>query len=287
MTTFAPVPTATNATIPDYSSVPFVAGFRLNITGNTTFTLSAGCARAFNSGFVIEYPAYLPAAPAFLTCDISTVGLGGCYPNSIASLGLAANQTFGVYVIAQSSGTTGGSLNPVVLPQVVVATGNNFLPAGYDAFKRVGYVSVNHSTSYLISMQQSGNGNERTYVFADPIVALSAGASTTPAIIDLTASSGLIPGFKHIDVLLNVEITPAAADGYVCIEPGSLTAASVSPVQIFGSVAAHKNSSYVQMTATPNATTGNANLQYFVDNGSSASTINVVGFVDSFGFEVF
>lgn len=287
MTVLVPVPSATNATIPDYSSAPFVAGYNLKITGNTTFTLSAGCARAFNSGFVIEYPAYLPAAPAFLTCDISTVGLGGCYPNSIASLGLATNQTFGVYVIAQSSGTTGGSLNPVVLPQVVVATGNNFLPAGYDAFKRVGYVSVNHSTSHLISMQQFGNGNERTYVFADPIVGVSAGASTTPAIIDLTSGDGLIPGFKNIEVLLNVQITPAAAGGYVSVEPGSLTAASLAPITVYGSVASVVNSAFVETIATPNATTGDANIQYFVNTGASAATINVVGFVDSIGFHVF
>lgn len=282
MATYVPAPTFQH--IPVYSSDAFVNGYRLAITGNTTFTLSPGGARAFGSDLVIQYPGVIPNLPSVITVDISTTGLGGCFPNSIASLGLTHKTMFPVYVIMQSSGTTGGSLNPLVAPSAIVATGNNFLPqGGWDAYRRVGWVYVDNSTGYAIPMIQSGHGVDRQYVLQDPFVAVSAGAATSQTVVDLTANDGPIPPNRNSAVYLNVEITPAAADGYACVEPGSLTAGSVAPVQIFGSVAGHKNSSYVQMNATQAAVTGNANIKYFVDNGSSASTINVVGFEDSLG----
>ena len=289
MATFIPAPTQFS-TVPSYQGVPFVSGFRIIVTGNTTFTVSPGACRALTSTNIIQFPSFSAGLPALLTVDVSTVGANGCYPNSIASLGLTHNTTYGVYICSVSSGTVASSSTPSVTtgaPIVVVATGNNFLPAGYDTFRRIGLVQIAHSTGYLIPMTQSGHQSERVYTLQDPFVALSAGASTTPAVIDLTANDAPIVPNQYVDVILNVEITPNAADGYVCVEPGTLTAGTVSPLQIFGSVAAHKNSSYARVTATPNATTGNANIQYFVDNGSSASTINVIGFVDSIGNSLF
>jgi hypothetical protein len=289
MATFIPAPTQFS-TVPSFQAPPFVSGFRIIVTGNTTFTVAPGVCRALTSPSLIQFPSFAAGIPATITVDVSTVGANGCYPNSIASLGLSHNTVYGVYICSVSSGTLASSSTPAVTtgaPIVVVATGNNFLPAGYDTFRRIGLVQIAHSTSYLIPMTQSGHMNERVYTLQDPFVALSAGGSTTPAVIDLTANDAPIVPNQYIDVVLNVEITPNAADGYVCVEPGALTAGTVSPTQIFGSVAGHKNSSYVRMTATPNSSTGNANIQYFVDNSSSASTINVCGFVDSIGNALF
>lgn len=289
MATFIPVPTAFSV-VPSFQAVPFVSGFRMINTGSSTFTVGPGACRALCNPNVIQFPSFSASMSGNITVDVSTVGANGCFPNSIASLGLSKNTVYGVYVCANSSGTLASSSTPsvsAVNPVIVVATGNNFLPAGYDLFRRIGFVQIAHATGFLIPMSQSGHNNERVYTLQDPYVALSGGASTTQAIIDLTANDAPIIPSQNIEVILNVEITPNAADGYVCVEPGTLTAATVAPLQIFGSVAGHKNSSYARTTSTPNASTGNANIQYFVDNGSSASTINVIGFVDSIGNSLF
>ena len=210
-----------------------------------------------------------------VTVDVSTVGANGCYPVSIASLGLTNNTVFPVYVLSNSSG--GDNENTAV----VVATGNNFLPPNYDSFRRIGWAFIAYSTGYLLPYVQSGHQTERLYILQDPVTVLSAGAATTKTTLDLTSTVGLVPPNRNVEVVLNVEITPNAADGYVVLEPSLLTSGSLPPTQIFGSVAGHKNSSMVRMIATPNASTGDANISYFVDNSSSASTINLVGFVDS------
>lgn len=273
--------------IPDYASFPGVSGFNITITGNTTFSVSPGYARALCSDFALSFPSFAPNTPATLDVDIADTGINGCFPFSLASLSIAADTVFGVYVIGKSSGTTGGSLtNTANKLAVVVATGDNFLPEGYDSYRRIGLVCVDSATEYLLDYQQSGNGNLKTYILQDAVTVLNAGNATTKTTIDLTTGGGLVVPDKNITVLLNVSITPNAAGGYVTLEPSSLTA-TPAPVQIFGSVAAQPNTSYVQMTATPNASTGNANISYYVDAGGSASTIKLVGFVDDLGNELF
>ena len=281
MATYLPAPQS--AAVPIFSSNPFVTGFNMAVTGNTTFTLTPGAARAMTSDFVISYPSYSANLPALITVDVSTVGANGCFPVALASLGLGLQTQFPVYIIEKSSGTTDGSLNPAVNAVCVVATGNNFLPAGYDAFRRIGWVYIDDVTLHILPMTQSGNGNERTYVLQDPLTPVSGGNATAQTVVDLTINDGAVPAIPNVKVLLNVEIAPSAANGYVCVEPGNATAASLAPVEIIGSVAAVKNSSYVEMISTPNATTGNAEIKYFVDNAGSAATINVVGFEDSLG----
>lgn len=288
MATFIPAPSRFSV-IPNFNSFPGVSGYNMAITGSTTFTVSPGYARSLCSDFAISFPSFQPNTPSVLSVDISTVGPGGCYPNSIASLGLTHNTIFGVYVLGNSAGTTGGSLvDTANATEVVVATGNNFLISPeYDSYRRIGLVYVDHSTGYLIPFQQSGNGTSKTYVLQDPVVALTAGAATAATVVDLTANDGAIIPNTNVNVLLDAKIVPNAAGGYVALEPGSLTAASATPVEIYGSVASQPNSSFVQMTATPNASTGNANIQYFVDNAGSAATLNVVGWVDNLGNQLF
>ena len=275
MAYFIPAPTQFSA-IPYYGTAPGVSGYRMSVTGNTTFTVAPGYARSMINDWAIVFPSGQPNEPALLTVDISTVGLNGCYPVSIPSLGLTANTVFPVYVLSNSSGGDNQET------AVVVATNNNFLPATYDSFRRIGWAFVAYSTSYLIPFVQSGHDTERQYLFQDPVVAVSSGSAVvgSPGLLDLTSTVGLIPPGRNVSVQLMIEIAPDAADGYCVVEPGSLTS-STPPVQVFGSVAAHKNSAIANVIATPNASTGDANIKYFVDNGSSVANINVCGFIDS------
>ena len=288
MATFTPVPSF--STVPSFQAVPFVSGFRQTVVSTTTFTVMAGFARALCNNNIIQFPSTAANGPGVITVDITTVGANGCFPVSIASLGLTANTLFPVYICSNSSGTGLGTANPIAggtttntSSIVIVATGNNFLPAGYDTFHRIGWCPIAHATSHIIPYTQSGHGNEKTYMFQDPITGVSGGAATAQTVIDLTSGDGLIPPNISVNVFLNAAITPNAAGGYVSIEPGNLTAASVAPIQVFGSATGEPNSSCVQVIATPNASTGDANIQYFVNNAGSSATVNVVGFVDSLG----
>src|SRR5574338_221510 len=200
--------------VPDMGSNPFVTGLNITVTDDTKFTVSPGAARALTNDFVIEFPTNPLTGPALLTCDISRVGANAAYPKSISSLNLANNTLMGVYIIAKSSGTTSGSTNPIISPAVVVATDDNFLPPGYDVYRRIGYVVVISATGYLMKMTQSGNGNDRTYMANTAVVALNAGSATVATTLDLGANDGIIPSKPNMQVIFGTLIVGNAAGAY-------------------------------------------------------------------------
>ena len=290
MATFLPAPTPLQfSTVPSYESAPFVSGFEMAVTGATTLTVQPGMCRALTSSQVIAYPSFSASVPGVITVDVSTVGPNGCYPVSLASLGLGLFTQFPVYACFDTAGTSRNPANSAVSGPgfcVVVATANNFLPAGYDAFRRIGWAYVDDDTLNLIPMIQDGHGDLRTYILQDGIQVVS-GSSTAQATVDLSSGDlpipraviGLTAGNRK--VLLNAQVAPNAAGGWVSVEPGNATAGSVAPAQVFGSVAAQPSSSMIEMIATPNATTGDMEVKYFVDNGGSVGTLTVIGFEDS------
>lgn len=279
------IPSPNFSTIPSLQSNPFVTGFNITITGSTTFTVSPGSARALTSGYIIAYPAGTPNMPANIAVDVSTVGAGGCYPHSIASLALANDTLMGVYVVANSSGTTGGSLNPNIAASVIVATGDNFLPSNYDSFCRIGFVYIDSGTGNLIWMSQSGNGNERTYILNAGPAAVSAGNATTSTSLDLTSGDGVVPPGAGTLVYLGLTLNGNAAGAYVRLFPtGNLTgngsAGAITPV-------ATQTLGVADEMVTGVATNGDASINYLVNNTGTTTTIIVQGFVDSLGASLF
>lgn len=152
-------PKFTNGTyaVPDYSIDPFVAGLSLKITGLTTFTLSPGSAKAFSSNNVIQFnPMLTPGFGPTLNLDISTTGPLGCFPVPLSQFNFSGvNVAFGVYII----GDTGG----IAKTTAIIATGDNFLPTGYNVWRKIGTVYVNNSTLQLYPLAQEGYSNERKY----------------------------------------------------------------------------------------------------------------------------
>lgn len=279
MAIFIPVPNF--STVPDYQSNPFITGLEITVTGNTTFTVNSGSARALTSDFVMQYPGYLPGLPTFITADISTVGENGCFPSSIASLGLASDTMFPVYLIANSGGTTGGSLDSNVAPVVVVATGNNFLPAGFDAFRRIGWVYVDSGTGNLIYMAQSGKSNNREYRLNGGPVAVNAGSATTATSVDLTTGDGIIPPSSGISIILGFVLNGNAAGAYVRTFPTGHTSTSAM-AGVITPVTSQNLGVSGEIISGVNAS-GNASIDYLVNNASTTVTIVVSGFVDSLG----
>jgi len=283
MATFIPAPAF--SAIPSYESSPFVSGFELAVTGNTTLTVQPGMCRALTSSQVIAYPSFSASVPGVVTVDVSTVGPNGCYPLSLAQMGLGLFTQLPVYACFDSAGTTRNPANPAVSGPgfcIVVATGNNFLPAGYDAFRRIGWAYINDDTLHLIPMIQSGHGDLRTYILQDGVQVVS-GSATAQTTVDLSSGDLPVPAGSVRKVLLDANISPNAAGGWISVEPGNATAGSVAPAQIFGSVASQPNSSMIEMIATPNASTGDAEVKYFVDNAGSVGVLTVIGFEDSLG----
>lgn len=282
-TPLAPLSNSGLTAVPDYSSSAFVNGFNLTIASSTTFTLSPGSARALTSDYVIQYPSFEPGVPANITVNVSTVGLNGCWPVSIASLALANDTLFPVYVCANQSGTTGGSLNAnaAQVGAFLFTGGTLSLPGGNNQYRRVGWAYIDHSTGNLLPLVQFGNANERTYLLQNPVTALSAGAETTATAIDLTNNSGVgvVPP-AVVSVNLNVSLTGNAAAAYARLQPFNLTASSVTPTQLVTTTASQPLATNMNMVVGLNAS-GNASIKYLVNNSGSALTLLVAGFTES------
>ena len=279
------VPNPSFSAIPDYSTNPFVTGLKITVTGNTTFEVSAGAARAQNSNFVIEFPGNAPSAPAVLTCDITDLGANGVYPKSIASLSLANKTLMGVYIVANSAGTTGGSLNAGISPAIIVATGDNFLPSNYDVFRRIGFVYVDDATGNLIPMSQSGMSNDRTYAINDSVLALSAGAATTRTAVNLSSGDGVVPPKPDVLVYFVSIITGNAANAFGQVFATG-NAGSGNPGGTITPVATGQLGAQFCMPAGQN-NAGAASVDYLVNNAGTALTLAVGGFVDNLDASVF
>jgi len=278
MTVFVPQPTHFSA-IPDFTSNPFVTGFNLTVTGNTTFTIQPGGARALTSDYVIQYPTVTPNLPAVITVNLANLGVNGVFPYLIPSAGFTGPIVLPVYIIADSAGTTNGSLNAQAnQPGIIVATGNNFLPAGYDAFRRIGWILVNNTNSVITPWTQTGNGNERQYLLPNALTVLTSGNATvfTPIDLSLGANGIVPPGFSQVYLSLNLTTAQINASCFVQPFGASFSAPSIgltSPVAGMLSVD-------VTASASPNAL-GHAAIQYAVGASNSSLTIQLDGFVDS------
>lgn len=289
MATFIPVPGNAISVVPAFGSAPFVNGFSLAVTGNTTLTVGPGTCRALCNDNIIQFPNFTAGYSGPAIVDISTVGANGCFPVSIASLGLSYNTLFPLYAIKSSSGTGLGAANTNAggtttntFSAFVVATGNNFLPAGYDTYQRIGWVPVAEATGYVLPFVQSGQGSEKEYLYQDPVTLLSAGNATTATEVKLSYQAGMVPAGKIQKVNLNVSLTGNAAASYVYLEPYGLTAASAATTQLVTTTASHPLAVNMDMVCGVDGS-GNAAITYLVDNSSSACTILLAGFTDSIG----
>jgi hypothetical protein len=291
MAYFIPNPTAFSV-IPDFSSAPAVSGFHLDFISTTQMFLNPGYARAFGSDFPIVYPSIVPNAPSYILLDTTVVGAGGCFPFAISDMTLASNTVFGIYVIAKSSGTTDGSLNPSVNVSAVIATGDNFLPPGYDAFRRVALCYVDSSTNLLIKWIQSGFSNDRQYMAQDAVRVLTAGNATTYTLIDLTTGNGIVPPGHANYAELTLSLNPAVVGDELEVTASVLTPGTLAAVSLVGNVASQTIQTTGEIVcgiAGGNvfATNTNAAINYKVTNVGDVANIWVSGFTDSLGNNLF
>lgn len=275
--------------VPNYSSDAGVSGYHLDFISPIQMFLNPGYARAFGSDFGISYPGNVPSGSPYILLDLTVLGAGGCYPKLASDLSLANDTVFGIYVIAKSSGTTNGSLNPAVNVSAVIATGDDFLPPGYDVFRRVALCYIDSATGLLIKWIQAGEGSDKQYLLQDPVLAVSAGVSTTDVDLDLTSGDGVIPPGHANYAQLNISLVAGAAGQSVSVAPTVLNATTLPPLT-FVATAAVENTWSTEIVCGVLGSVfdhGNAAIKYRVSDVAAAATISVAAFTDSLGNSLF
>jgi hypothetical protein len=200
------------------AGLKYVTGLRLSWTSNTVMSVASGQAR--NSSNVNDIT--LSAAQTITT---TVSGAGG------VDTGTIANSTFyGVYVVGDS---TGYEATTAVISADLTTP---LLPAGYDMYRRIGYVKTNGSAQFL-EFRQDGLDASR-WMWYDVAIAtnITAGASATFAAVD--ASAGL-PGLTAFASEVNILalFTPTAANNTLELRPGS-SSATAGYTRASGDVAA-------------------------------------------------
>jgi hypothetical protein len=267
-----PVPSV----VPDYSVAASITGYQLVITGNTTFTLSSGAARAYTCAAFITYPTFQVGLPALLEVDISTVGALGCYPISIADANLTDLTSIGVYVISDDSGLT-----PVT---AVIATADNFLLPGYNLWRRVGTVFIDDATGFIVKTTQSGQGNDRQYVMQDRLPGGIYGPTVLFAIPLSIGAGPCNPNFST-EILLQRTLTPNAITdkGYISPTAAGTTASLPYALQ---SPAAGGGAVIIDEISCPVSLINTGSIVYVTVVGAgSTMQVNVIGWKEYLGLQ--
>lgn len=179
MTTLTPIVNA---------GVKYVNGLDIARVDDANITMAAGAARdSTNVNDIVLSSAV-------------TINGGAVGANGVDLAVIVLNSFYAVYVIGDSTkyNATAGLLS-------LSATSPN-LPAGYDMFRRVGWI-LTDGTADILQFWQHGEGQERMYYYDVGISELSAGASTSYAAVDLATS---VPPIAT-DVLFDVLFTPDGA----------------------------------------------------------------------------
>lgn len=263
--------------VPDYSSNPFVSGYELHITGNSTFTLNPGAARAYNSSFVITYNPFLtPGLPQKLNLDLTKVGPLGCFPYPINNVSLLDFTSLNVYAIASTSG------NENIATSAVVATGDNFLPPGYDAWRKVGTVYVDDGTRFLDRMLQLGSENERTYLLDNFLPSSSYGPTSFFPLPLSTGRSPCNPKFTT-EVLIQTVYTANALGDFAALSPKN---SGIALPFYIKSPAAGGGQLIDEITVPVNIDANGNSIIYVSVSGAGSSLIpRITGWIETMGLQ--
>ena len=285
--TFYPMFNNGTYSVPDYSSNPFLEGFELTITptaspvwlsGGTKFTLNPGAARSFTNDYVISYNPYSSAQlPSQISVDLNNSGPGGCYPKAYKYVNITAFlEALAVYVIGDSTG--------VNVTSAIVATDNNFLPPGYDRWRRVGTILINNGSRQLAQITQRGSGRDREYIGLQRLAGANYGPTT---FFPIPLSNGTLPWSSPMvtDVLYRLSFSSSDPSDYAAITAfGFASDTSLLPFTIQSPVAG----TLMQEAWIPVGRDAlNHNVQYVtVVGGSPVLATSQMGWRESMGLQL-
>ncbi len=123
---------------------------------------------------------------AAVTINAANVGLNG-----IDTGVLEASKVYAVYIVCDPV-----SLQPSGA-MISLSYTQPYLPTGYGFFALVGFVTTDATVHFLKGYWSAGNSARRTFTYDAPIIALTAGASTSYAGVALTA---FVPAVNNTNV---------------------------------------------------------------------------------------
>lgn len=203
-----------------------------------------------------------------IVCDITTTGVNGL----MSGLSEQADTWYAVLVIGDTN-----EVNPMATMLVDAANlAAPTLPAGYDVFRRVGWVRNNGSSDF-IPFFQSGHSPDRTLFYDDRIAnlrVLNGGSSTAFTDVDLSV---LVPPVGATEVFLQLALDNALGNpgDDLRVRPKGSTVNNF-PTRIQPGVIV---ASSVQIPITSMAD-GNQLIQYRVSRVEDVAYIVVAGYKD-------
>ena len=235
------------------AGLKYVNGLELAWASDETITMAAGAARdSANSNDIV-----LSAA-----ATISNITNGA---NGLDTGSVAASTMYAVYVIGDSTKyeSTAGLLS-------LASNSEPSLPAGYDMYRRVGWVLTDGTSDNLLFWQE-GMGQVRKYFYDVGISELSGGSATTYTAIDLATS---VPPIDTT-VILDIAYTPNSATNNAEFLPFGSSA--TNGVVRYGCGVAAAQVGQIEVPAKLNSAV--PTIQYKVDT-SDALTLLTTGFYD-------
>lgn len=201
-----------------------------------------------------------------LTANMTLSGPGGLQTGSVE----AANTWYRVFVIADSTGA-------LPVRALLVPEGTSFNQAGYDLFRRVGYVRNNGSSQFL-KFGQAGEGQARFVLYDEDSALLTAlldGAATTPTVVSFAA---FVPPIGRAQVMVAVAFrtTGGAAADQLLLRPSGATSTSPATRVAPGALVAQKQRQMIDLF-----TNGAQEIQYAGSNAADRTDLVVAGYYDT------
>lgn len=252
----------------------YISGLNLSVASTTVIAIAPGQARDVNDqiDMPVGFPNYiggLTPAPTFLNCPQPLfVNSGVVGANGLDAGTLAASSNYIVYLIGDST-----NFKPVAGLISLASNQYPLLPAGYDSYRIIGFVSTDSSVHFTAASILNA-AFEKSYFLQPYVSVLSGGNATTFTAIDLSSA---IPTTTDPFVIayLNVIFTPAAVGDVVQFRPTGSTATS-GLVTIVGQAAG------ISQTECVTVMTGVASSKPEVDYKVTASGDSVSVLVEGY-----
>lgn len=200
-----------------------------------------------------------------LTARFAVSGPGGLQTGSVE----APNTWYRVLVISDSTGT-----NPTAA--LLVPEGTAFSQAGYDIFRRLGYVR-NDGASNLLKFGQVGDGNQRFMFYDEPAGSLAALLNGNATVFTDVVLASWVPPIGRCQVFLGLafENVGGAGTDELLIRPKGSTVVAPAVRLAPGILLTSKQKQNLVMFANANQT-----IQYAVSAAADSADIAVVGYYD-------
>lgn len=256
----------------------YVNGLQMTWSSTSTITISAGQCRDATNSMDINVGNYLgldsstqPNVSTIL--DITRTGL-----NALDQGTVAASTMYYIYVIDDSTEYNPGGF--------ILSTSNvaPLMPQGpngssYDKLRLIGAWATD-SSSDLVEGYYSGNGSEKTFMYATSQVVLASGTDDTYTPVDLTT---VLPNLSKVPVYLYINFTPGVAGDNTFIRmPGTtidlpdanviVSGVSATAAQKFSSVLTLSEQQEISSVLSPS-------IDYAVTTGATLTQLGVQGFI--------